>query len=673
MSFLAPFFLWLIPLTVVPLIIHLLNKKNIINIDFSSLIFLKQIENESIKKIHLLQLLLLILRILIILIIILMISRPIINSSFSDTKNSTYSVILIDDSFSSTSQIDLLKNNANYIINSIDDKAEILWINNNSSIVFNGLKEDMPLIDNILKRSYLSSPISNSIKRIKSSSLNILANKELFILTDMKHSNIEEVNKVAEELNDFNIYTVFHPPLTENLSITKVNIINEVFTPNDKISIEIYIENSGTKDIKDKSLNLIIDNMNLGQQLVSIDAGKAKKYTFKTIIGKYGINNCLIDLESDDDNGDNKYYFTIDIPEKQTIAIISTNEELAYYINESINALNKLSNTFNVDNFSTFNTPNFNINKYDIVFLLNHDLLDQIEDSRIEEFLYNSGHFILFPDLDYNPTSFNNINKISSQIIEDYTEISLNTLQNNSYKYLEFNNNMEALISVFDPKGDNINPNIKLFTYLELPSNSKITKLLDESRKSVWNRHILDTGMIDIFGFSLDLRSTTFPISGSFIPFVNLLLYSNTSLTENIYKYTDQKWLYKPKTGYFENLSHELPNGDLNIVSQFNKNFFLTDILEYPGFHNLYSKNKKLSTISVNIDSRAFESNNSNTELIKKYINKSIINLNIKNNKITSNINEIRSGKELWRYLIYLLAILIIIEMIISNVTIKRK
>tara|TARA_B100001250_G_scaffold250201_1_gene215018 strand:- start:847 stop:2085 length:1239 start_codon:yes stop_codon:yes gene_type:complete len=412
--------------------------------------------------------------------------------------------------------------------------------------------------------------------------------------------------------------------------------------------------------------------MNLGQQLVSIDIGKAKKYTFKTIIGKYGINNCLIDLEGDEDNDDNKYYFTINIPEKQTIGIISKNEELAYYINESINALNKLSNTFQIDNFSSFNTPNFNINKYDIVFLLSHVLLDEIEDSRIEEYLYNSGHFILFPDLDSNPSSFDNINKISSQIVEDYSDIYLNKLQNNSYKYLAFNNNMEELISIFDPKGDNLNPYIQLFTYIELPSNSKITKLLDENRKSVWNRHILDTGIIDIFGFSLDLRSTTFPISGSFIPFVNLLLYSNTSLTENIYKHTDQKWLYKPEIGYFEKLSHKLPNGDLNIVSQFNKNFFLTDVLEYPGFHSLYSNDEKLSTIAVNIDSRTFESNYTNIEVIKNKINKSIINLNV-NNNITNKINEIRTGKELWRYLIYLLAILIIIEMIISNVTINRK
>ena len=44
MSFLTPFFLWLIPLVSIPLIIHLWNRRNIITVDFSTLRFLKLLE-----------------------------------------------------------------------------------------------------------------------------------------------------------------------------------------------------------------------------------------------------------------------------------------------------------------------------------------------------------------------------------------------------------------------------------------------------------------------------------------------------------------------------------------------------------------------------------------------------------------------------------------------------
>ncbi len=66
MSFLTPFFLWLLPLTAIPLIIHLLNRRNLITIDFSTLRFLKLLEKESIRKLQVLQILLLILRTIII-------------------------------------------------------------------------------------------------------------------------------------------------------------------------------------------------------------------------------------------------------------------------------------------------------------------------------------------------------------------------------------------------------------------------------------------------------------------------------------------------------------------------------------------------------------------------------------------------------------------------------
>ena len=82
MSFLAPLFLWLLPLTAIPLIIHLLSRRDVITIDFSTLRFLKLLERESIRKLQLLQLLLLILRTIIILLLILLQFQPQLQLSF---------------------------------------------------------------------------------------------------------------------------------------------------------------------------------------------------------------------------------------------------------------------------------------------------------------------------------------------------------------------------------------------------------------------------------------------------------------------------------------------------------------------------------------------------------------------------------------------------------------
>ena len=109
MSFLSNIFLWLLPLISIPLIIHILNRRKIILVDFSTIRFLNSLKSDSIKKINILQWLLLMLRTLIVLFIILMMSRPILKGYYPRMQidpSSSLSVILIDDSFSMNGELD---------------------------------------------------------------------------------------------------------------------------------------------------------------------------------------------------------------------------------------------------------------------------------------------------------------------------------------------------------------------------------------------------------------------------------------------------------------------------------------------------------------------------------------------------------------------------------------
>mgnify|MGYP001429203929 CR=1 FL=1 len=124
MSFLTPFFLWLLPLAAIPLIIHLLNRRNLITIDFSTLRFLKLLEKESIRKLQILQILLLILRTIIILFVVLMITRPVIKGIFNlqDSGESALHAIILDDSFSMKGNEKMIQETANSILKQVSDK-----------------------------------------------------------------------------------------------------------------------------------------------------------------------------------------------------------------------------------------------------------------------------------------------------------------------------------------------------------------------------------------------------------------------------------------------------------------------------------------------------------------------------------------------------------------------
>ena len=90
MNFIFSSLLWFLPFVLLPFIIHLLNKRNVKTVEFSSIRFLKLIEKDSINKLKLIQLLLLIIRTLIVFLIIIMLSRPVIKGLFAGKITDNY-------------------------------------------------------------------------------------------------------------------------------------------------------------------------------------------------------------------------------------------------------------------------------------------------------------------------------------------------------------------------------------------------------------------------------------------------------------------------------------------------------------------------------------------------------------------------------------------------------
>ena len=137
MNFISNIFLWLLPLISIPLIIHLLNKRKVVQIEFGSIYFLESLKKDSMKRINLLQWLLLAIRTIIVLLIVLMMSRPILKGYYPLMQvdpGSSMSIIVIDDSFSlngsidSVSRLSLINKKYNQVLDSFDEKSQICII-----------------------------------------------------------------------------------------------------------------------------------------------------------------------------------------------------------------------------------------------------------------------------------------------------------------------------------------------------------------------------------------------------------------------------------------------------------------------------------------------------------------------------------------------------------------
>jgi len=103
MTFLNPLLLFGLAAAAIPVILHLLNLRKLRTVDFSTLAFLKELQQSKVRRLKLRQILLLIIRTLMIVFIVLAFARPALEgslpSAFGSKASSTIAIVL-DDSYS---------------------------------------------------------------------------------------------------------------------------------------------------------------------------------------------------------------------------------------------------------------------------------------------------------------------------------------------------------------------------------------------------------------------------------------------------------------------------------------------------------------------------------------------------------------------------------------------
>ena len=668
MNFLSSIFFSLIPLISIPLIIHLLNKRNIITIDFGSIRFLKALETESIQRLQFLQILLMILRTLIILLIILMMTRPVVGGLFTywDTDNEALiSVIIIDDSFSMHGnnnefpRLDLIQSTYSDILNNISDNSQIYIATLSKGQLYSGIKANIPKLSKLFQITFSSPSIDKVLKDIESNFSDESALKELYYITDGQSAQLESALPFDTFLSDWKIFTLILPPIDENLSILSANIDNVILLPNSPLKINVEILNNGNRKIENKLIQLFVNNISVAQQLITVNANSLSKFEFITTVPSIGDYACHFKLDDDDRAEDNYFHFKISIPNVLRIGSVSRNTENIYmtYLFQAINFKNSIisNNKYSLSEIQhAINDGNH------LLILTGFHLLSQAGPDLLE-FVGNGGHLIIFPDAT-DSSSINLDIFESSYLNRNLKELSEGNYQIANIAKSSFSQNLFS-------EGFEKNP-IKLFKYFTLPQNEN-SILFTEDGNSIYSRHFEGNGIIDVFAISPTLTWSNFPVRGYFIPFFHRIFYSQFSQSTNTHSFVDDKWSIPSKVKEaYKRLIYVSPSTidyDINMSNE------TIDYESIPGIHKLTStEGHPVSFTAINIPTIELSSNILNSSGLKKYLSPNISIINIGDGNLQATILDSRVGSELWRLILYLIALLIIIEMIISSNAVRK-
>ena len=665
---------WL--LTLVPIAIFLLNRRQKQLVRFSSIKFLLKLKTDEINRIKLLNVILLIIRTLIILIILLIIMRPYYNdmalpTDFSDQK--IHNFILIDDSFynkygfyDDDLRFDYINETVSKIAAQYKDNTKLTISSINKGLIFDGFNKDEVIYADLDKQIFNY----NNNDLFYKQELNNINN--LHLISNLNKNFINHINdSVSSKFDNFyNIYYYNLPSIDSNIYISNVKLIDKDYN-NYIFSYEV-----GSVGFPDKDLNLSVykndysynNQLQISQRIpifsekITISQNTILSDTLELNYQQNYLSEIVFKLENLDKGNfednlleDNQFSFINNKLKNIVTTVFFNDENEKKYIGNILNSFRILtenidSSFFKVNfiNESDFNKYSKEIVESDVFIFLGYTLFSNISNDIFDSLDDKSIHLLVFPsNSDLKKDKFN-------LIVNDSLNVNVKRVKNLESNFDTLYFNKEAFNYLKDFNKDKLKLN-SYFTH-DYNENSNFSTRIDNS---IWSTYSDKFVKLDLFGFMVDKGNSFFSDKSLLaVPLIYDVI-MNQKLNFN---------------------KNNLLLNKQNTISNHIKNYQLKDIFnDSITFVNnkmpIFKKNntKLLFEENIIIDLYSFNppylSNDSYYEktILEEQVTDNIINipefLNYRNNTLS-----VLSINELTKYLIFLLFILLFIEMALSNV-----
>jgi len=680
MTFLNPAILFGIIAAALPLVIHLFNIRKVRDVEFSTLMFLKKIEKNKIRKVKIKQWLLLLLRTLIIILLVLSFARPALETISVDSNSSIKSsvVFLLDDSFSlqlkngKGSGFNQVKSCVKNIVNNLKDNDGI------SLITFSGKK-----LINIKNKEELNSfleqlktntgkinlkPVIDKTDEIIRKSDNLL--KEVYIVSDFQKNlikNLKTMNYGNENTTLYLINSNFEN--IDNLAVTNFKLENKILAKGKKVTFSAEIYNTTLNSLTGKTASLFINGIRKAQKSFNIDPKSRVLLNFETQLENYGFVDAVVELEDDVIQEDNKNYLSFIVPRKLKVLVLRDNSYDTRFI-ETV--LDEQVSSYKIE-FVIKSSARLNyvrLQNFDMVFLVGNKNINNSD--KLKKYLQKGGRLISFV------SSTPNLEKINLFLnsLGNFSAVSLHYPAGGVNSRFEKINYKHPLFSGLFAKNKNKFSSPVLQKYVKIKtdfSSDKIITLLDGSPVLIEKEKA--NGKILLFAISPEISFSNFPVKGIFAPLINkMLMYCGTKIKKNIQIITGEKILLdnnKIVNNNFKVVHPDKSEEFVNTKKITNKKFYNYTGSENIGNYKFYSNNKLIDYFSVNFDPSETDLSFLNSDEITdlgKDINPNgitiVADLSYNFEKL---INKNRTGTELWQYFLILALVTALIEMFVAR------
>ena len=441
MSSLNPFTIWATLAAIgvaVPIIIHLLYRKNRKETDWAAMELLRRALVVRSGQIKLEDFIILLLRCLTLLLLAAALLRPILKDSDLIGDQKVGMVVAIDDSLSmnhgATTRFENAIEKARQVIGTSQpgDKISIVFLNERSiddpnKIPLRAADYDPTKINSILdeaKKSGASnhqSNLENSIPLLKEMSEEMKAGtKEIHIITDAQQSDWNGLSSEAKGMLAEIPASIYILPVNsendDNRSITSLKYVSGSLNNSGVARFEATVKNFGTNDANSGNIEFYQDgNLVNRQTLGVIDSGSSKVIPFLANYNKPGDLSITAKISKDNLSEDNFRNIVVNV--RPGIRVLCATDSLNEVLSNSTNGLFFLENALRlrssdeeagiqVTSVDSSDLTLEKLNDYDIIILANVSSPSIEIANRLKTFTENGGGLILFAGENINAEQY---------------------------------------------------------------------------------------------------------------------------------------------------------------------------------------------------------------------------------------------------------------------------
>lgn len=423
MSFLNPIFLLALFAVGLPLLIHLLNLRRPQKVAFSTLAFFRELKNTTIRRIRIKKYLLLLLRLAAIACLAMVLARPFLPPGLSgggSAQAPTLNAILLDNSISMSrigTQGPLFEYGIE-IIQKIEESSKdedrfMLQLTNGegeygSIMSSTNIKRALESVEVKKAGNFIDKRLQELITSVREAPYQ---NKNIFIITDGQFSQLQELQD--QELEDIKLTVIDVGDVElQNTKVSEISTSTNMIGANIPFMLNVELANRGDINAVNQFVSLEFEGETAGQYSVALEPGEEKIFTFEITPSKTGSARGKIEIEGDEFQADNEFYFTVQVPESRNILWINDgnqNPEFISYTGTMLRVVGENDAQFSYRQATVDFLETGDLSEFNAVLIDGVDNVPEYSFNLLQDYVQNGGGVIFFPSEDGDLSNYNSL------------------------------------------------------------------------------------------------------------------------------------------------------------------------------------------------------------------------------------------------------------------------